>query len=49
MILGKNDQTNFKQKRIRSKLTDGNDPSSPYRAIEVLNQLKAQSEDQIST
>lgn len=46
---GKNDQIHFKQKEIRAKLTDDNDPSSPYRAVQVLKELKNQPEDQIET
>ena len=40
MTFGKDDDKNEKQKRIRAKLTDDDDPSSPYRAIEVLDELQ---------
>lgn len=47
--LGKDNKKNVKQKRIRSKLIDDNDSSSSYRAIEVLNNLKTQPEDELET
>jgi long-chain acyl-CoA synthetase len=47
--LGKNDDKSKKQKKIRAKLTDDSDPSSPYRAVEVLHELKSQPEDDIET
>jgi long-chain acyl-CoA synthetase len=47
--LGKDDDKRGKQKKIRSKLIDENDPSSPYRAVGVIHQLKTQPEDEIET
>jgi long-chain acyl-CoA synthetase len=47
--LGKDDDKSVKQKKIRAKLIDENDPSSPYRAIDVLDELQIQPEDEIST
>ncbi|CAF3068503.1 unnamed protein product [Rotaria socialis] len=47
--LGKDDRKYGKQKRIRSQLIDSSDPSSPYRAVEVLHQLQTQPEDQLET
>ena len=49
MTWGKNDQIRVKQKRTRAKLVDDEDSSSPYRAIDVINRLKTQPEDQIET
>jgi len=47
--LGKDDDKGIKQKRVRAKFTDDSDPSSPYRAVEVLNELKTQPEDDVET
>jgi len=47
--LGKDDDKNEKQKRIRGKITDDEDPSSPYRAVEVLDELQNQPEDDVQT
>lgn len=49
ITLGKDDHKHIKQKRIRSKLIDDKDPSSPYRAIQVLDNLKNQPEDEVDT
>lgn len=49
MTYGQDDLKSRKQNRIRAKLVDDNDPSSPYRAIEVLDQLQNQPEDDIQT
>jgi long-chain acyl-CoA synthetase len=47
--LGKDDDRNDKQNKLRAKLIDDSDPSSPYRAVEVLNKLQNQPEDEIET
>jgi len=47
--LGKDDNKVVKQKRVRAKITDDSDPSSPYRAVEVLNELQTQPEDDVET
>jgi long-chain acyl-CoA synthetase len=47
--LGKDDNKVVKQKRVRAKITDDSDPSSPYRAVEVLDELQTQSEDDVET
>jgi long-chain acyl-CoA synthetase len=47
--LGKNDDKSEKQKRVRAKLTDDSDPSSPYRAVEVLDKLQTQPEKKVET
>jgi len=49
MTIGKDDDKNEKQKRIRAKLTDDEDPSSPYRAIEVLDELQNQPSIDVET
>jgi hypothetical protein len=49
MTMGKTDEKSRKQKRIRSKLIDSSDPSSPYRAFEVLNELQSIPDDQVQT
>jgi long-chain acyl-CoA synthetase len=47
--LGKDNDKTVKQKKVRSKLIDDSDPSSPYRAIQVLDELQIQPEDDIET
>jgi hypothetical protein len=47
--LGKDDNKVVKQKRVRAKITDDSDPSSPYRAVEVLDELQTQPEDDVET
>jgi hypothetical protein len=37
------------QKRIRAKITNPLDPSSPYRAVEVLDELRAISDEHVQT
>lgn len=49
VTLGKYDEKIEKQKRIRAKLTNNNDPSSPYRAVQVLEQLETQLEKKVET
>ncbi|CAF3504649.1 unnamed protein product [Rotaria sp. Silwood1] len=49
ITLGKDDHKRDRQKRIRAKLIDDSNPSSPYRAIEVLDQLQTQPEDELET
>ncbi|CAF2859817.1 unnamed protein product [Rotaria sp. Silwood2] len=49
MTLGKDDRKGLKQKRIPAKLIDDSDPSSPYRALEVLDELRTQPEDDVET
>ena len=49
VTLGKDDQKRTKQKRLRAKLTDDSDPSSPYRAVDVLDELRSQPEDDVET
>ena len=49
MTYGRDNDQNEKHKRIRSKLIDCSDPSLPYRAIEVLNQLENQPEEDVQT
>lgn len=43
------DDKKEKQKRIWAKLTDESDPSSPYRALEVLDKLQDQPEEEVET
>ncbi len=47
--LGKTNEQSEKQKRIRAKLTNEDDPSSPYRAVEVLDKLQTQPEKKVDT
>lgn len=47
--LGKADDLGEKQKRVRAKLTSEEDPSSPYRAVEVLDKLRTQPERKVDT
>jgi long-chain acyl-CoA synthetase len=47
--LGKKDEKIEKQKRIRAKLTDESDPSSSYRAVEVVDKLENQPEKRVET
>jgi hypothetical protein len=49
ITLGKHNEKNEKQKRIRAKLTDESDPLSPYRAMEVLDKLQNQPEEAVET
>ncbi|CAF1363791.1 unnamed protein product [Adineta steineri] len=49
MTLGKDDNKVNKQKRARAKLTEDSDPSSPYRAVEVLKKLRTQPDDEVET
>jgi hypothetical protein len=49
MRLGKNDERLKIQKRIRAKITNPLDPSSPYRAVEVLDELRAISDEHVQT
>lgn len=49
ITLGKHDEKKEKQKRIRAKLTNESDPSSPYRAMEVLDKLQNQPEEEVAT
>ncbi|CAF0944544.1 unnamed protein product [Didymodactylos carnosus] len=49
MTIGKDDDRSKKQKRLRAKIVDKNDPSSPYRAVEVVDELKYIPEDGIHT
>lgn len=37
ITLGKDSNQSERQKRLRAKLIDSSDPSSPYRAVEVLD------------
>ena len=47
--MGRKDDTFEKQKRVRAKLTDESDPLSPYRAVEVLDQLHTRIEKKVET
>jgi len=49
ITLGKKDDTSEKQRKVRAKLTDDSDPSSPYRDVEVLDKLQIQPEKKVST
>ena len=49
MTMGQNDDQHEKQKKVRSKLIDSSDPSSPVRAMDVLNQLENQPEEDVET
>ena len=49
ITLGKDDYKSKKQNRIRAKLTDELDSSSAYRAVEVIDGLQNQLEDNIET
>jgi long-chain acyl-CoA synthetase len=46
---GRKDDRSEKQKRVRAKLTDDSDPSSPYRDVEVLDKLQIQPEKKVHT
>jgi long-chain acyl-CoA synthetase len=47
--LGKTDEQKEKQNRVRAKLIKEDDPSSPYRAVEVLDKLQIQPEKKVHT
>lgn len=49
MTLGKNEDRSKIQKRIRSKIIDPSDPSAPYRAVEVLHELRTTPDDTVKT
>ncbi|CAF3295265.1 unnamed protein product [Rotaria sp. Silwood2] len=49
ITFGKHDEKKEKQTRIRAKLTNDSDPSSPYRATEVLDELQNQPEVAVKT
>ena len=49
MAWGKGDEKRDRQKRVRAQLVDPSDPSSAYRALEVLDQLQTQPDEQIQT
>lgn len=49
ITLGKGDELREKQKRVRSKLVNEDDPSSPYRAVEVIEKLETQPEKRVET
>ena len=46
---GKKDEVRTKQRRVRAKLTNEDDPSSAYRAVEVLDKLHTQPEGRVNT
>lgn len=49
MTVGKDDEKSQIQKRIRAKITNPSDPSSPYRAVEVLDELQTTPNDIVHT
>jgi long-chain acyl-CoA synthetase len=49
MTLGREDERSKLQKRIRAKLTDPSNPSSAYRAVEVLNELRTTPDENVTT
>ena len=49
LTLGKANETREKQKRLRARRVDESDPSSPYRALEVLDKLRDQPEEAVRT
>ncbi|CAF0948680.1 unnamed protein product [Adineta steineri] len=49
MTLGKDNERSRLQKRIRAQLTVPSDPSSPYRAVEVLHELRTTPNEHITT
>jgi long-chain acyl-CoA synthetase len=49
ITLGKTNDKSEQQTRIRAKLTDESDPSSAYRAVEVLDKLQTQIEHKVKT
>jgi long-chain acyl-CoA synthetase len=49
MTLGKDDENSKIQKRIRAKLINPSDPSSPYRAIEVFDELRTTPDEHVQT
>jgi len=49
MTLGKDDKSSKIQKRIRAKLINPSDPSSPYRAIEVFDELRTTPDEHVQT
>jgi hypothetical protein len=49
MTFGKDDERTKVQKRVRAKIINPSDPSSPYRAIEVLHELRSTPDDHIQT
>jgi long-chain acyl-CoA synthetase len=49
MTLGRNDERSKTQKRIRAKIINPSDPSSPYRAVEVLDELQTAPDEYVKT
>jgi long-chain acyl-CoA synthetase len=49
ITFGKIDEKSQSQKRIRAKLIDPSDPSSPYRAIEVIDELQTTPDEYVKT
>ena len=49
MAWGKDDEKQDRQRRVRAQLVDPSDSSSAYRALEVLDQLQTQPDEQIQT
>ena len=47
--LGKDDDTSERQKRLRCQLVEPADPCSAYRAMEVLDHLENQPDEQLET
>ena len=49
MTMGKDNKRNEKQKSVCSRLVDSSDLSSPYRAMNVLDELQNQLEEDVRT
>jgi hypothetical protein len=47
--LGKTNDKSQKQKRVRAKLVDDEDPTSPYRDIQVMDKLNTKIEKNVET
>ncbi|CAF1639846.1 unnamed protein product [Rotaria magnacalcarata] len=49
MTLGKDEDRSRRQNRTRAKLINPYDPSSPYRAVDVLDELRTTPDDNVKT
>ena len=47
--MGQNEEKRSEQNKRRCRLVDLDDPSSPYRAMEVISQLDNQPEEELNT
>ena len=49
LSMGENEEKRDRQKRSRARLVQPTDPNSPYRAMEVIQQLENQPEEEFNT